>query len=163
MGQMCHIVARSKYGPRGTEPLDSKERGDYDNLILLCRNDHGIIDNDVNLWPVSRLVTLKIEHETWVTEQLSKSTISVSEVDISDYLITREKKWRSMNRDKPMLAISLTPLKISDDVLISTDPALIRILNKAKISDYEIPSEIFSRLLRLSPHGVRNESLETNQ
>ncbi|MGW5261612.1 HNH endonuclease signature motif containing protein [Microbispora sp. NPDC004025] len=55
-------MAQKPDGPRG----DPDYQGDidhYDNLILLCRRDHKIIDDQVALWPISRLLSIKREHE----------------------------------------------------------------------------------------------------
>ena len=43
-GEMAHIIAASKNGPRSSLKLISKERGSYENLILLCANCHTKID-----------------------------------------------------------------------------------------------------------------------
>ncbi|MCA3351303.1 MAG: HNH endonuclease [Roseomonas sp.] len=43
-GEMAHIIAASKNGPRSSLELTNKERGSYENLILLCANCHTMID-----------------------------------------------------------------------------------------------------------------------
>lgn len=35
-GRICHIVARSRQGPRGSTDIDPEGRDRYPNLILLC-------------------------------------------------------------------------------------------------------------------------------
>src|SRR5579872_7054410 len=44
IGEMGHIAASSDGGPRANLELSSRERDDYVNLILLCRNCHRQID-----------------------------------------------------------------------------------------------------------------------
>jgi len=44
IGEMAHIVADSRQGPRGDEPLDESERNKHTNLILVCPDHHTIID-----------------------------------------------------------------------------------------------------------------------
>lgn len=39
------------------------DRRDFDNLILLCRNDHTRIDNAEQTWTVTKLSELKPRHE----------------------------------------------------------------------------------------------------
>jgi hypothetical protein len=39
-----------------------EERDQYDNLILLCRNHHGEIDEQPVTFPVERLAAIKAEH-----------------------------------------------------------------------------------------------------
>lgn len=72
VGEMAHIVGEkhSTNSPRGISKLPEENRNDYANLILLCPNDHTIIDKDENEWPVERLHVIKREHELWVEEQL---------------------------------------------------------------------------------------------
>ena len=160
LGQMCHIVGRSNEGPRGLEPIEGYERDGYDNLILLCRNDHGRIDDNVDAWPVSKLRDIKSNHESWVAGQLSSSTITISEFNNVSYLSSREEKWLSNQQPTTkILALSLTPLRISDDVVDTTEASVMQALNEAKISDYEQVLLVNSNQSRMSPNGIRNESL----
>ena len=72
IGEECHIVSSSKEnGPRGQEILHCKDFDDYDNLILLCANDHKRIDTMVDIYPVDKLILIKKMHEEWVKETLS--------------------------------------------------------------------------------------------
>lgn len=70
IGDEAHIVARSEDGPRGKSKLTEDERDKYDNLILLCRKHHKIIDDQYNFYTVEKLNQLKKEHESWVKESL---------------------------------------------------------------------------------------------
>lgn len=72
LGEMAHIVAASKDGPRGNSELSSEERDSYQNLILLCPNHHSIIDNDETTWTVEKLHKMKKAHEEWIDIQLSR-------------------------------------------------------------------------------------------
>ncbi len=47
-----------------------EQRNSYANLILLCRNDHRIVDTQVGEYTVQRLQYMKADHETWVRQQL---------------------------------------------------------------------------------------------
>jgi hypothetical protein len=72
VAEEAHIVAQSPNGPRG----DTTYPGDVDhheNLILLCRIHHKMIDDQVGEWPVARLREVKSAHEAWVVEKLSAS------------------------------------------------------------------------------------------
>lgn len=71
IGEMSHIVAESDNGPRGHSSLSTEERDLHSNLILLCRNHHGEIDQKPAIWPVERLRQIKAEHEAWVCTSLS--------------------------------------------------------------------------------------------
>ena len=70
IGDEAHIVARSNDGPRGDSDLSKDDRDKYDNLILLCRIHHKVIDDQPNFYTVDRLREMKEMHETWVKEKL---------------------------------------------------------------------------------------------
>jgi SMODS-associated and fused to various effectors sensor domain/HNH endonuclease len=70
IGEMAHVAGASDGGPRADEGLSAKERNDYENLILLCRNCHGRIDKQARSNPIACLLALKQEHEAWVRAQL---------------------------------------------------------------------------------------------
>jgi len=70
VGDECHIVAKSPTGPRGESPLTSKQRDHYDNLILLCRVHHKLVDDQPNTYTVQCLGEMKAVHEKWVRENL---------------------------------------------------------------------------------------------
>lgn len=71
IGDEAHIVARSEDGPRGKSKLTKEERDKYDNLILLCRKHHKIIDDQFNFYTVDKLNKIKSDHETWIKESLN--------------------------------------------------------------------------------------------
>ena len=70
IGDEAHIVARSEDGPRGKSTLSEDDRDKYDNLILLCRKHHKIIDDQFNFYTVEKLNKVKKSHESWVKESL---------------------------------------------------------------------------------------------
>jgi hypothetical protein len=76
VGEACHIVARSKDGPRGDSPLNSEQRDKYTNLILLCNVHHKVIDDQVESYTVDYLKSIKNVHECWVKSQLASFDIS---------------------------------------------------------------------------------------
>lgn len=70
LGEECHIVARSSDGPRGNESFPKDKIDNYENLILMCRIHHKIIDDQPEKYTVSYLKDLKYQHERWVRESL---------------------------------------------------------------------------------------------
>lgn len=70
IGDEAHIVARSEDGPRGKSTLSAEDRDKYNNLILLCRKHHKIIDDQFNFYTVEKLNQIKKEHESWVKASL---------------------------------------------------------------------------------------------
>lgn len=71
VGEIAHIVADSRQGPRGDSPLSDEERSKQSNLILLCSNHHSIIDKQKHTYSVQVLRQMKADHEAFVERQLS--------------------------------------------------------------------------------------------
>ena len=71
IGDEAHIVAKSNDGPRGVLTISEEERDKYDNLILLCRKHHKIIDDQPLFYTVEKLKAMKVVHEKWVKEILN--------------------------------------------------------------------------------------------
>lgn len=69
IGEECHIISKSKQGPRHEE----KENFNYDsheNLILLCRNHHSLIDQQWETYTIELVRKIKRNHEKWISEKL---------------------------------------------------------------------------------------------
>ena len=62
-GQEAHIISEAPSGPRAGELPDHDV---YDNLILVCSEDHKRIDDQVNHYTPARVEQIKREHEAWV-------------------------------------------------------------------------------------------------
>ena len=63
IGEICHIYALSPNGPRGQGGLTEKELNSIDNLILLCRNHHAVVDGQPETYTAELLKQWKEEHE----------------------------------------------------------------------------------------------------
>ncbi|MGB3491138.1 MAG: HNH endonuclease [Elainellaceae cyanobacterium] len=87
IGEEAHIVSRKEDGPRGDHELPLEDRDEYSNLILLCRNHHKEIDDQIDKYSVDYLHTMKKQHEDWVRSNLD---ISLDDIKIdlrySNYL-----------------------------------------------------------------------------
>lgn len=70
IGEIAHVAAIQDGGPRASLGTGARQRNDYDNLILLCRNCHSVIDGQPGSYSVERLKALKSEHELWVRNSL---------------------------------------------------------------------------------------------
>ncbi len=70
IGEECHICAKNPQGARYDEDLSEPELDDYDNLILLSRNYHKIIDDNPIYYTAERLRNIKKSHEEWVRRTL---------------------------------------------------------------------------------------------
>jgi hypothetical protein len=65
LADIAHIVARSKDGPRGDDPMPLAQRNNIENLFLACTKHHRMIDNKtlVKKYPKGILVQYKQTHE----------------------------------------------------------------------------------------------------
>jgi len=65
LAEICHIHAQSEKGPRYNPEQNSEQRHSLENLILMCRVHHKIIDAIENLaeYPAQRLFEIKAHHE----------------------------------------------------------------------------------------------------
>ncbi|HUW95123.1 MAG TPA: HNH endonuclease signature motif containing protein [Anaerolineae bacterium] len=70
VGDACHIIAREPSGPRGDCPLPPEDRDRYDNLILLCKVHHKLVDDQPLRYTAEVLKDMKALHERWVSENL---------------------------------------------------------------------------------------------
>ncbi|WP_299672977.1 hypothetical protein [uncultured Polaribacter sp.] len=88
LGEMCHIVGEKNNAksPRGLSKLPIDERNKYSNLILLCSHHHKIIDKDEDNWPIEVLHNIKDEHELWVEESLTSTTITPETIVYSNII-----------------------------------------------------------------------------
>ncbi len=64
-------MAEKKDGPRGKSSLPLRSRNKYDNLILLCKNHHKQVDDQLRQFTVERLHSIKSAHEAWVRSSLA--------------------------------------------------------------------------------------------
>ena len=81
IGEVAHIVGETKSAARGASPLTLRARNEAENLLLLCRDHHKIVDDDPVTYPVERLHTIKTDHLSWIATSLVRprawrSTIS---------------------------------------------------------------------------------------
>ncbi len=70
-GEIAHIVADSRQGPRGDFLLNDEERNKHPNLILLCGHHHLIVDKQKRTYSVQVLRQMKADHEVFVERKLS--------------------------------------------------------------------------------------------
>lgn len=78
LGQICHMVASSDDGPRGSKDFPEDLRDKYDNLILLCNHHHTLIDKQPNTYTVEDLKEWKSNREEFVTVKLTSGMRSIN-------------------------------------------------------------------------------------
>src|ERR1051326_7079317 len=79
IGEMAHIVADSRQGPRGDHSMDERERTKHHNLILLCREHHKMIDSQPRTFSVPVLQQMKLDHEHRIKSATSNSVKETKE------------------------------------------------------------------------------------
>jgi hypothetical protein len=62
-GDICHIKAQSPGGPRYDATQTAEERHGFDNLILLCKVHHAIVDDQPKTFKFELLKEMKEMHE----------------------------------------------------------------------------------------------------
>lgn len=75
--QICHIYSDSARGPRGNPQITEDEFNSPDNLILLCRHHHGIIDGQPESYPANLLKKWKQTHEAKMRKLVSANLESI--------------------------------------------------------------------------------------
>ena len=158
LGEMAHIVARSKDGPRGDSQLPLKERDKYKNLILLCPTHHAEIDKNSDDWPVQKLHHIKSEHEAWVSEQLNAGNISVTKIDNADFLKTRFADWNDLSRNHISIILSFTPLRVSNEQIEVMEESTLNALEKATLPGKSPIQRVNPYHTRPSEYGIVNET-----
>ena len=76
LGEEAHIVAQRQDGPRGHEG-DRSDIDGFDNLILLCADDHKRVDSDPERYPVDWLRAKKAEHESWAHAKFKEEPVRI--------------------------------------------------------------------------------------
>jgi hypothetical protein len=119
VGDICHIVAEEPNGPRGDSDLTRDERNHHDNLILLCRVHHKMVDDQQDEYTAEVLHKIKDEHEARVRKALKPDVLKLrddevyasrvdewaSRVDLdgwtewTSHLLVEEEPWMTAARD----------------------------------------------------------------
>lgn len=63
VGEVCHIHANNPGGPRYDETMSAEERNAIENLVLLCRKHHKIVDDNPDKYDADWLRSIKARHE----------------------------------------------------------------------------------------------------
>lgn len=115
IANICHIQAANVGGPRYNPDQTDDERRDYKNLILLCYQHH-VETNDVNEYPVEKLINMKHVHET----SSDKETYVVDESFIGALAVEMDKFWSDielLNTIKHVFPERAVPIDTKGDFL----------------------------------------------
>lgn len=164
LGEIAHMVARSQDGPRGSENVPLDKRDDYSNLILLCPTHHTEIDKNDKKWTQRELLTIKKEHEKWVSEQLDEGRITLASIDNTEFISSRITNWLNSSESKVWIAVSLTPLRVSGEIIDPLNEKYVDTLNNIQIPSERFESEgINAHHTRPNENGLVNEDLSRLQ
>lgn len=93
IAQVCHIEAASEDGERFNPDGNDEHRRSYENLLILCYPHH-IETDDIEEYPVDRLLQIKREHE----QLFLKSDFKIDESELTKLSYEMEKYWSDIER-----------------------------------------------------------------
>ncbi|PKL80294.1 MAG: hypothetical protein CVV25_04645 [Ignavibacteriae bacterium HGW-Ignavibacteriae-4] len=96
LGEECHIISSKSNGPRGDNKLHCYDYDDYENLLLLCANDHKRVDTLVETYTVEKLIKLKKTHSQWVKTTLSLDPIAFTNDEFKTISLKRIKTGKEI-------------------------------------------------------------------
>lgn len=74
IGEECHIISTKPNGPRCHKILQPREYDQSENLLLLCRVHHKLVDDQENTYTIEYLTEIKRKHEKCVNTTLSSNS-----------------------------------------------------------------------------------------
>jgi len=66
----CHIISSKPYGPRHDPSYSSDKLDSFENMLLLCRTHHKMVDDQSATFTACVLRQIKTDHEKWVSQKL---------------------------------------------------------------------------------------------
>ncbi len=79
VGEIAHVISAGDEGPRSDSALSPEQRGEYENLILLCPRCHTIIDKAEADYPVDLLLQWKRNHKRAIADAFGARTFDSRE------------------------------------------------------------------------------------
>jgi hypothetical protein len=73
VGDECHIHSGAQNGPRHEPSVDMSKIDEIDNLLLLCRVHHKMVDDQFETYTADLLRSIKRNHEEWVNAKFEES------------------------------------------------------------------------------------------
>ena len=74
VGDECHIHSGAPNGPRYDVALDPQNVDNLNNLLLLCRVHHKMVDDQFETYTADLLRSIKSNHEQWVEDKFSEKS-----------------------------------------------------------------------------------------
>lgn len=166
VGQICHIEAAMESGERFNPNQTNEERRAFSNLMLLCRNHHGVT-NDVRRYTVEIMKQMKTNHEAIFTDIVEKilETI-VDHTDLKEVMLAQslEKmnivlKWNLPSKELKESLDELNEFAIRlKKVPLSTRRLLVIMVNRGKPKSFSHGLEVYlpeiEKVTGLRPHQI---------
>lgn len=84
IGEAAHISGDRPGSARYDPEMTDQQRGHVDNLLYVCRNCHGVIDQDVESYSIERLRRIKEEHEAKVQAAMDTEFATVGFAELRE-------------------------------------------------------------------------------
>jgi hypothetical protein len=78
-GEICHIRAEKSRGPRYDKNYPTERRNAAENLILMCRRHHKLIDTETRTYKTEVLLRMKQDHEEGGVVEISPDVAKVAQ------------------------------------------------------------------------------------
>lgn len=141
VGDICHIKGQKPGSARYDERQTEKERNSYNNILILCKVHHKVIDDDEESYSVKRLLKIKVSH---IEKMSSKEIIYISDEtaklfsNIQDITIENGSVITTINQSGGQVAHSITNISppkrcLSDQIKLDLI-SFLKINPKGKMS-----------------------------
>lgn len=141
LGDICHIHAISKDGPRYAPTYPDDDLNEFDNLLILCPTHHRLIDQEPRLYTSTVLRSMKHQHEAFVVDKITAPAID----DKTAVTLARQIASESID-----FAI-VTALSVEIKAILNYFPELVPI----SISDRSGFSQTYYRGILSCENGIR--------
>jgi hypothetical protein len=111
IGEICHIEAAEAGGQRFNTNRTNEQNREISNLMLMCPNHHKKTNN-ITLFPVSRLLDIKKEHEAKFMDIGGKIASSIKDSTDGNSVVPAI----NLNRFNRVLGMRLDPLDLIEMV-----------------------------------------------
>lgn len=170
-GEICHIRARNEGGPRFDVTQNEDERQGFDNLVLLCRRHHKMVDAEPDVYSVDALEALKRIREEEMGRPEQATDVFFAKILLGDLRrIEVTNNGGNVVIDSPGAIIAETVNVKTTRKTVNIQPASGTIGADLKASRYiqhlisrynEFASADKSRDTKFS-HGAISKNIETN-
>lgn len=136
VGEECHIVGKKLTSARYIDDFPDKDS--YDNLILMCRKHHKIIDDNEDIYGIELLKEMKKNHEESMTIRIKNKEI--------DRIIIKDSYFKMDVKD----AEEAIGMEVNKPALISNVRSELRVNNVRKATGFSTNQQLTSIIMTCS-------------